>query len=720
MTRIVRNLLQVIKTYNFRQTIPNIRTYGLKTFLENAFDVISGREAVGSKLPIDDRFESKSDFFNFLMALNNSKDKEYVTYLLQDAPKTDIKLIAFYLPQFHPIPENDAWWGKGFTEWTNVTKAIPQYIGHYQPKLPGELGFYDLRVPEVQKRQVELARQYGIHGFCFHFYWFNGRTVLEKPLEQFLSNRESDFPFCINWANENWTRRWDGLDKDILLEQKYSSEDDVAFIEYISKYLKDERYIKINSKPLLIVYRPSLLPDPKATAKRWREWCGNNGIGEIFLALTHSFEHIKPGKIEHVNPSEIGFDAAIEFAPNTFPLRDITNQFDMVNNKYAGRIGDYTSALELAKEYKKPPYKKFRGICPAWDNEARRTGRGFTLANSSPDAYREWLKIICDYTLKNFAAEEKLIFVNAWNEWAEGAYLEPDRRYGYAYLQATADALLEINSCGSDESGKNDLVSQVGIVKKRHDTAVILHLYYPDLWDGIYALLANLDGDFDLFISVPFDVDFSTQDILKQHLDTYILRCKNRGRDIAPFFTVFSVIYPLQYKYVLKIHTKRSPHRRDGDIWRNDLLSKLIGSRKLVQEVKDTLDARPEVAIIAPQGHVVHSSSFLESNADYIKRLAEKINIRYDEDFIFVAGSMFWLRPSAFKKLLPLSLAPNDFEPEKGQLDGTLAHAIERFFGLLTLSSGLTIIEIGVEGKIREVLSQTKYRFVSKDSGYSE
>ena len=380
-----------------------------------------------------DRSKSKQDYFKFLMEQNNLRANHYIPITYPDIPETDMKLIAFYLPQFHPIPENDEWWGEGFTEWINVTKSVPQFIGHYQPRLPGELGFYDLRIPEIQKRQIELAKQYGIYGFCFHFYWFDGKTLLEKPLEQFLLDPEMDYPFCINWANENWNRGWDGLEDELLISQNHSPEDDIAFIEHVSRYLRNPRYIKINSKPLLIVYRPALLPDPQGTASRWREWCRKNGIGEIFLALTHAFEHI--------NPYDIAFDAAIEFAPNTFPMEDIKNKFNLVNPEFQGKIFDYHDALTIARNYKKPSYKKFRSVCPSWDNEARKPGRGTIFANSSPEAYEEWLRIVCDYTINNFDSDDRIVFINAWNEWAEGAYLEPDRKYGYAYLSKTADVL---------------------------------------------------------------------------------------------------------------------------------------------------------------------------------------------------------------------------------------------------------------------------------------
>ncbi len=378
------------------------------------------------------KLESK-DYFSFLFEMNTNKIEDHVPLAYPAIPETDIKLIAFYLPQFHPIPENDEWWGKGFTEWTNVARAVPQFIGHYQPRLPGELGFYDLRVPEVQKRQVELAKQYGIYGFCFHFYWFNGRTLLERPLKEYVEN--FDFPFCLNWANENWTRRWDGKENEILMAQKHSPEDDIEFIKYVSVYLKNKHYIRINSRPLLIVYRPALLPTPKETVARWREWCLKNGVGEIYLMATHSFEH--------VDPEGIGFDAVIDFPPNTFPLSDIADQFKITNPNFNGVLLDYRNAVEFSKNYIKPPYKKFRGICPSWDNEARKPGRGTVLMNSTPDIFKQWLKILCRFTRTNFEPDERIIFINAWNEWAEGAYLEPDRRYGYAYLQAVADALIE-------------------------------------------------------------------------------------------------------------------------------------------------------------------------------------------------------------------------------------------------------------------------------------
>lgn len=347
-----------------------------------------------------------------------------------------VRLITFYLPQFHAIPENNEWWGDGFTEWTNVKVAKPQFTGHHQPLQPGELGYYNLDDVGVMRRQALLAEQYGIEGFCFYFYWFGGKRLLEKPILQYLENKDITRSFCLCWANENWSRRWDGLHNEILIAQNHSPECDRDFIEYISKYFKDPRYIRIADKPLLLVYRPGLLPDPLATANRWRKWCRENGVGEIYLAYTQSFDN--------ADPKAYGFDAAVEFPPNNTDPPLITEKVPERNSDFTGSIYDWSIFPERAESYNQPDYTIFRSVCPAWDNTARLKERGTVFVNNTPKGYQAWLNNAVFDTVTRFTRkDERFVFVNAWNEWAEGACLEPDQKFGRAYLEATRKALAD-------------------------------------------------------------------------------------------------------------------------------------------------------------------------------------------------------------------------------------------------------------------------------------
>lgn len=344
------------------------------------------------------------------------------------------RLIAFYLPQFHPIPENDEWWGTGFTEWRNVTRASPQYRGHQQPLLPSELGFYDLRVPEAREAQARLAQQHGIYGFCYYFYWFNGKRLLERPLEDILETGLPDFPFCICWANENWTRKWDGLENEILIGQSHTLASDYDFIQDVIPILKDKRYIKVNGKPLLIVYRPELFTNAIETTAVWRDACIQAGIGDIYLCSVIFRQY---------DPRDLGFDAAIEFPPHYFPATEITqNLFQEGENTFHGKILDYIAGVRhLIEHPPMPSYPLYRGVMPAWDNTPRRGHTAVIHHGSSPQVFASWLRSAINYRQTGQEQRDNIVFINAWNEWAEGAILEPSMAHGRAYLQATLWAL---------------------------------------------------------------------------------------------------------------------------------------------------------------------------------------------------------------------------------------------------------------------------------------
>lgn len=345
-----------------------------------------------------------------------------------------VRLVAFYLPQFHPIKENDEWWGRGFTEWTNVTKAEPLFPGHHQPQLPTDLGFYDLRLREVRREQIRLAKSYGIDAFCYHYYWFSGKRLLEAPLEDMLKDPESDMPFCLCWANENWSRRWNGGEQDVLIEQKYRSEDAQEFIRDVTRYLSDARYLRVDGKPLLIVYRAQEIPDVHAAVNVWRKHCRAVGIGEIHLCAALTFGNF--------NYSQFGFDSGVEFPPHNRTLLGV----NCINGKVRFHRAFKGCAMmfhELASAYLNRNHDGqniFRGVLPSWDNTARSQERALFFLNGTPRNYEFWLSQTIRLTRRRYPNSDRLVFINAWNEWAEGCHLEPDRKFNRDFLEATLRA----------------------------------------------------------------------------------------------------------------------------------------------------------------------------------------------------------------------------------------------------------------------------------------
>jgi lipopolysaccharide biosynthesis protein len=349
-------------------------------------------------------------------------------------PTSDAKaarLIAFYLPQYHPIPENDAWWGRGFTEWTNVVQARPQFDGHPQPQLPADLGFYDLRLEATRAAQAALARAYGIDAFCYYYYWFGGKRLLEQPLEAMLAGQAPDLPFCLCWANENWTRRWNGAEQDVLMAQRHSPEDDRAVMADLARYFADSRYLRIDGRPLLLLYRCDILPDPAATVRRWREVCATLDVGDPYLCAVQSFG------IE--DPTRWGFDAAVMFPPHGLVAAEVARQQTGLSPGFRGRIFSYPDAMRAALA-KSARYPRFPGVMPAWDNTARKREAGHVYIGSHPLRYRAWLAEAIRTAEADPLLPVPLVFINAWNEWGEGCHLEPDLRDGHAWLQATRAA----------------------------------------------------------------------------------------------------------------------------------------------------------------------------------------------------------------------------------------------------------------------------------------
>lgn len=372
------------------------------------------------------------------MPKGRAEEYQEITKTPYERKDGDCKVIAYYLTQFHPDPHNEEWWGKGVTEWNNVCRAVPQYIGHYQPRLPGELGFYDLRIKENMQRQIELAQMYGVYGFSFYYYWFDGERLLERPLEAFLSSPELNFPFSLCWANENWTKRYDGTNTDILMEQPKTSASYRNVIHDMSRFLKDSRYIEVDGKKMITVYRPSLMPETKSVLSYWRKYCKKHGIGELYIIA------VKENMVD-VNWLDEGFDAVSEFHPGTLytNCQKINPWMDFLRKDFSGEVFSYADIVQNQKYFKYDYPKLYRAVMPMWDNTARRDNKGMIFEGSTPELYKRWMKDVIQAGAKRDDLEDNLIFINAWNEWGEGAYLEPDKRFGYAYLNATKEAVEE-------------------------------------------------------------------------------------------------------------------------------------------------------------------------------------------------------------------------------------------------------------------------------------
>jgi len=378
-----------------------------------------------------------------------------------------MKILAFYLPQFHPIAENDAWWGKGFTEWRSVVTARPRFHGHHQPQIPADIGFYDLRLEETRIAQANIAREYGIYGFCYYHYWFNGKMLLERPFNEVLESGRPDFPFCLCWANENWTRTWDGMDKHILIQQDYNQEDRISHIKWLCRAFEDRRYIKINNKPLLLIYRTDNITDLQDRIRDWRTYVKEYGFDDIYICAVQS----NFVQVEDSDLINLGFNAVVEFQPyyKDFPKLSISAYLKLaVRYNYnkllmklhmqsflpllnENSIYSYANLVSAVTNKRHPlSFIKFPCVTPSWDNSARRR-QATIIQNNDPDKFQQWLESALS-RVNAYQDEEKIVFINAWNEWAEGCHLEPDIRNGRRFLEAVKKALrnygqnIEINS----------------------------------------------------------------------------------------------------------------------------------------------------------------------------------------------------------------------------------------------------------------------------------
>ncbi len=573
------------------------------------------------------------------------------------------------------MPVNDQAWGKGFTEWDNVRRGEPQFPGHHQPRVPADFGYYDLRSPDVMASQTAAARRAGIDAFCFYYYWFDGEMPLIGPVRTFLDQR-FEFGFTLCFANENWTKRWDGLDDEVILAQSYGEGFADRFWADIVPFLQHEDYLRDETgKPIVLIYRPSIIPDFEQVSMRWRELAVQDGLPGLTTIAGLGFED--PGNLTG------GTDGFYEFPPlrtwahtkigKPGPKQHVFGQAPQSNCT----VHDYRQYLLCERLADPQPDNIYPCVMPGWDNTARRRSGANIFDDSHPLLFRQW----CEYATRRASeTRHQLLFINAWNEWAEGAYLEPDTRYGWAHLNAFAHG---VSRAATPSTGRS--------VDER-PIAVFVHVFYLDVWQEIRTLLSQvLQRPFHLIVTTPHAAKaIETPD--SPHLQHFqVIVCSNTGRDWKPFLQALKTC-ALAFEIGLKLHTKKSTHKDNGDIWRKLLLDGLCGSATKIERYIGALQAQPNIGLIAPDGHLIPLGEFIGSNRDTLAALLRERGFELtDRDLAqgrFVAGSMFWFQKDALAHAVGTEPAEEDFGEELGQLDGTLAHAYERLVAPLAEKTG--------------------------------
>lgn len=380
--------------------------------------------------------------------------------MVNSSPDTDplARVLAFYLPQFHPIPENDEWWGKGFTEWTNVAKAKPLYAGHVQPQLPSDLGFYDLRVPEVRERQAELAREAGVEGFCYWHYWFgNGRRIIERPFEEVLASGKPHFPFCLAWANQSWTGIWHGSPGMTLMKQEYPGpEDEEAHYRWASRAFHDPRYVRVDGKPLFCVFAPHDLPSSRDFIEHWQRLARADGLpGIYFVAISNIWMW---GADRYRGEILDPFDAVTLLTPHDY----LETHGRMTRGRWSRRWRELNFGKRLnrfrPKSWARPTRIDYRdvvarafddmpregrylpSVLPNWDNTPRSNTRGVVYEHATPELFQQYMERAVELVADR-PPQQRIVFIKAWNEWAEGNFVEPSARWGHRYLDAIRNAV---------------------------------------------------------------------------------------------------------------------------------------------------------------------------------------------------------------------------------------------------------------------------------------
>jgi lipopolysaccharide biosynthesis protein len=538
-------------------------------------------------------------------------------------------------------------------DWTKVTRALPRYAGHYQPRIPDTIGYYDLRVPDVMRRQVDLARQYGVHAFCFDSPSPDAMPGA-APLGAFLADPTLDLAFCV-WLAHDGGGRLPPLEA-----------------------LRDRRYLRLAGKPLVVLEAAETGRETEGRVQELRTSAEQAGIGDLLVAL--SLE-------EGADPRPLGADLAVEHPPLSLADRVTADRkVTPAHPQYSGSVLDYRTVADHGRNRPPRAFPAVPTVIPSWDSEPAEPGRGCSFINATPDRYERWLAAALEAARKHPVAGEALVFVNGWNNWTEGAYLEPDRRYGYAFLRATRRALAAAEPAFAPAAAARPPLGP---------PAVVVHAYYPELLPEMLEVLGSWRRPYELHVTAPAArLDEIRGHVGRAGIPAMLHAFANRGRDVLPFLRLARGFSAGGERLILKLHTKRSLHRGDGEIWRRDLMGKLLAPESAAR-IEDAMTADRSIGMVGPEGHVLSLRSFWGSNRVRVNELAYRMGLApvQPENLAFVGGSMFWASTAALRPLLELDLDADDFEPEAGQVDGTLAHAVERALALSTLRAGLRLTD---------------------------
>jgi hypothetical protein len=574
--------------------------------------------------------------------------------------KTLIRYIAFYAPD-----TGDGNHGDGVTQsrWTDVVRRAPRVLGEYQPHIPGELGFYETDDAELLKRQVTLARRYGIEAFCFYVIVDENPFRFPAALEAFLLDRDIAFKFCICL-----TTHLPGEDRADRTAKVYPSERLQEVASQLHRAFDDPRYVRADQNPLLVVFDAGEARTLHRTANSIREMVREISGRELHLVATplSASDDARP------------FDAVANFPPFDGDRTDLARAVKL-DPSWDGTVVDYAAVINsfaAPADGSSSAVREYSCVVPSWDS----CGTSSTLyLGATPAQYALWLAQAC-VGAQSLQEMHRFVFVNAWNAWRQSAHLEPDEYFGCGYLEATRRTL---EAFGPSRPLDWPMPS--------NEIAVVLHLHYVELWPEIAGYLRNLPDGFGLYVSIAETAPAGTEaEIQAIFPNAVVLRLENRGRDVLPFLTLMKHVVADGRRYVCKIHSKKSKHRVDGDTWREDLYGKLLGSRETVGDNIFALVNRPGLGLLGPAGHMVPSSFYWGANAENVTRLGRAFGLDAAQmTYEFAAGTMFWAKVDGLKPLLELRLTRDSFEAEAGQIDGTLAHALERAIPLAIASAGM-------------------------------